>query len=224
MTIIQRVSNIVKSNINSILDKAENPIKNLELIVTDMRKQIQEARKKVADAIAQEKYLEKEAQSLEQSIDEWTQRAESALKKDRDDLARDALKEKAKAKQKLDLIRPQHKTYKEESERLKDELREMEAHYEDVVSKKETLIAKARVAEARTATSYSQPSSLIDEETHQALKDAEDKIHHMEARAIADKELSKEMISPHQQFAELEREEKERNIEEELEKMKQKLR
>lgn len=217
------MSNIVKSNINSILDKAENPIKNLELIVADMGKQIQEAKKKVADAIAQEKYLEKEAQTLEQSLDEWTQRAESALKKDRDDLAREALKEKSKAKQKLELIRPQHETYKEESGRLKDELREMEAHYEDVLSKKDALIAKARVAKARSATSYAQPLSLLDEETHQALKDTEEKIRRMEARAMADKELSKEMASPHQQFAKLDREEKERTIEEELEKMKQKL-
>lgn len=223
MTIIKRMSNIFKSNINSILDKAENPIKNLELIVSDMGKQIQDAKKKVADAIAQEKYLEKEAQRLEQSIDEWTGRAESALKKDRDDLAREALKEKAKAKEKLDFIRPQHETYKEESDRLKDELREMEAHYEDVLSKKEALIAKARVSKARSATSYALPSSLIDEETHQALKDAEDKIHRMEARAMADKELSKEMVTPHQQFAKLDREEKERAIEEEFEKMKQKL-
>lgn len=223
MTIIKRMSNIFKSNINSILDKAENPIKNIELIVSEMGKQIQDAKKKVADAIAQEKYLEKETQRLEQSIDEWTGRAESALKKDRDDLAREALKEKAKAKGKLDFIRPQHETYKEESDRLKDELREMETHYEDVLSKKEALIAKARVAKARSATSYALPSSLIDEETHQALKDAEDKIHRMEARAMADKELSKEMVTPHQQFAKLDREEKERTIEEELEKMKQKL-
>lgn len=224
MTIIKRMGNIFKSNINAILDKAENPIRTLELAVSDMRKQIQGAKKKVAEAIAQEKYLEKEAQRLEQSIDEWTLRAESALKKDRDDLAREALKEKAKEKKKLSLIRPQHEAYKEESDRLKRELREMESHYEDVTSKKEALIAKARVAEARSAASYAQPSSLIDECAHQAFKDAEDKIHHMEAKATADKELSKEMLSPHQEFEKLDREEKEHAIEEELEKMKQKLR
>ncbi|NOY69108.1 MAG: PspA/IM30 family protein [Deltaproteobacteria bacterium] len=185
MNMIKRIRNVFKANINSMLDKAEDPIKTLDVIADDMRAEISVAKKRVAEAMAQEKLLGKELEEYERSIDSWTSRAEKALKSDREDLAREALKEKGKAMEKITALKPQSEHFKKECERLKEEFKQMEERYEAVLAKKDILIAKAKVAKARSAAAFAPSTSLAGEESQQAFERADAKIRHMSAKSEA---------------------------------------
>ena len=94
MGILDRMSTILRSNINAALDKAEDPEKMLDQIIRDMASAIEEAKGQVAGVIAQEKQLEAEKRNAEKSSREWSDRAEKAIRAGRDDLAREALRRK----------------------------------------------------------------------------------------------------------------------------------
>lgn len=223
MSVIKRMRNIFKANVNAALDGMEDPVKNLEVIADDMRKEIAAAKKKIAEAIAQEKLVFKELEESQKALENWTKRAETALQSDREDLAREALKEKNKTKEKIPGLTSQWEYLKEENSRLKNELEFMNERYEDVLSKKDQLIAKAKVAKARSAAAFSPPPSVITEESHQAFARAEEKIRKMEAQAEADREMAQATSTPADKFAELERLEKNSAVDDELEQLKKNM-
>ena len=94
MGILDRISTILRANINDMLDKSEDPEKMLEQILRDMESQIGEARGAVATMIAQEKELKVDMEENERLTTEWERKAELALTRDQEDLAREALKRK----------------------------------------------------------------------------------------------------------------------------------
>ena len=223
MSVIKRMRNIFKANVNAALDSMEDPVKNLEVIAEDMRTEVATAKKKVAEAIAQEKLVYKELEEAQTALATWTKRAETALQSDREDLAREALKEKNKSRDKIPGLTSQWEYLKKENSRLKNELELMKERYEEVLSKKDELTAKAKVAKARSAAAFSPPPSVITEESHQAFSRAEDKIRKMEAQAEADREIAQSTSSSADKFAELERLEKNSAIDDELAQLKKNM-
>lgn len=223
MSVIKRMRNIFKANVDAALDSLEDPIKNMEVIADDMRKEVASAKKKVAESITQEKLAFKELEETKSALESWSKRAETALQSDREDLAREALKEKNKTKDRIPGLSSQWEYLKEENSRLKNELELMRERFEDVLSKKDQLIAKAKVANARSAAAFSPPPSVITEESHQAFSRAEDKIRKMEAQAEADREIAEATSSSADKFAELERLEKNSSIDDELEQLKKNM-
>ncbi|MBA4070939.1 MAG: hypothetical protein C0497_03750, partial [Gemmatimonas sp.] len=91
MGIWDRFTTLLKSNINDLISKAENPEKMLDQIVVDMRSQLQRAKQQVAAAIADEKRLKDQAESEYKAAQDWEQKAMLAIKEGRDDLAKQAL-------------------------------------------------------------------------------------------------------------------------------------
>ncbi len=223
MNFFSRVRTIFKANVNATLDSLEDPVKGLEVIIEDMRREISSAKKKVASSIAQEKCLKIELEEARAAVGKWEEKAATAVKSERDDLAKDALKERGKAQKKITLLEPQCEHFQQENARLKNELKLMEDHYEEALARKEEMVAKAKVADARSSMVKNPPSSLRSEENQAAFSRAERKIRQKEAEAQAAKEISDATRCSSEKFDELDRLQRESDIDEELAKLKAKV-
>jgi phage shock protein A len=94
MGIFDRMGKVISSNVNALLDKAEDPKKSLDLIVEEMKDQIRAAKKELVEGVAAEKVLRKKVDDLDAEAEKWERRAELALKAEDEKLAREALVQK----------------------------------------------------------------------------------------------------------------------------------
>src|SRR5471032_830015 len=125
MGIIDRLSSLMRSNINDLISRAEDPEKMLTQILVDMRGQLAKAKQQVATAIADEKRLRDQTDAEYRQAQDWEQKAMLAIKEGRDDLAKQALMrqgEHASHAQQLDQTWESHRA---DTERLKNSLRDL---------------------------------------------------------------------------------------------------
>ncbi len=108
MGAISRIRYVIAANVNSLLEKAENPEKLLRALIREMEDAAEDARLACADLLAEQTHLERVARNLESEIIEWQERAEKAVATDRDDLARAALNAKAELTDTLESARDDH--------------------------------------------------------------------------------------------------------------------
>jgi phage shock protein A len=200
MAILDRISRLVRANINDLIDQAEDPEKMIDQILRDMQSGITTARAQVASMIAQEKELEADVQESEQLVQEWNEKARRAVGAGKDDLAREALRRKHDASENLAIYQEQHATQERTVEKLKQQLQLLESKYQSTLSQRDSLIARQRRAHAQqkvadrvTSLSPLDPSSELDR--------MERKIRSNEARAAATIEI--EDTSVDAQFREL---------------------
>jgi phage shock protein A len=218
MGILDRISTILRANINDLLDKAEDPEKMLEQILLDMESQIAEARNAVAAMIAQEKELQADMEENERLSSEWQRKAELAVNRGQDELAREALRRKNQYQANAETYRHQWSSQVEMVAKLKDQLRQLESKYQQSLSQKEVLIARRRRAQAQQQMSKTF-SGLPKIDAASELDRMERKIRGEEARAAAHVELQGESLDS--QFAELEQD---AEVEDELAALKAKVR
>ncbi len=203
MGILDRMSRLVRANINDFIDNAEDPEKMLNELLREMQASIREARQQVANMIAQEKQLEAELQEAQMDSREWERKAETALKRDREDLAREALRRKRDADEIGMVYAGQLASQSELIEKLRNQLKMLERKYDEAESKRNLLIARHRRAQAQQRISESF-SSLPDMSAMGELERMEKKIIADEAQVMAMQELEQDDIE--WQFAELEAE------------------
>jgi phage shock protein A len=199
--IMDRLSNLIRANVNDLIDRAEDPEKMLDQILRDMNSNIGVARTQVAAMIAQEKELELDLQQTQKLSAEWGNKAKKAVDAGKDDLAREALRRKRDNEQNSLVYQQQLKAQEQTVEKLKSQLKQLEQKYSSTLSHRDALIARSRraraqkeVAEKISAFSPMDPTSDLDR--------MERKIRSSEAQAAALTEIGDESYET--QFRELE--------------------
>ncbi|TVR63072.1 MAG: PspA/IM30 family protein [Spirochaetaceae bacterium] len=149
MGLFDRFRRVVKSNLNDMISKAENPEKMLNQLIVDMNQQLIESKKSVASAIADEKKLERQIQENHAQAQEWERKAMLALKAGKEDLAKEALLRKQDFEKTAAQYKEQWEAQHASVEKLKTALRGLQQKIEEAQRKKNLLVARARRAEAQ---------------------------------------------------------------------------
>lgn len=148
MGIFDRMGKVISSNVNSMLDKAEDDKKLLELNLEEMAEQLKSGRQDVIAAVAAEKQLKKKADDLKSEVDKWEKRAELALKSEDEPLAREALKQKKRTESEYENVEKARGDQRDVALKMKEELERMEQKLDELKLRKGTIAARAQQARA----------------------------------------------------------------------------
>ena len=151
MGIFTRFSDIVNSNINAILDKAEDPEKIVRLMIQEMEDTLVEVRSAAARSIADKKDLNRKIGALENEKDDWDEKAELAMRKGREDLARAALVEKSRVAAAVEAFKQDYTAVDEGLSKLNEDIARLEAKLEDAKARQKALLARHDTANSRLA-------------------------------------------------------------------------
>ena len=151
MGIFTRFSDIVNSNINSILDKAEDPEKIVRLMIQEMEDTLVEVRSAAARSIADKKDLNRKLGAIEREEREWDSKAELALRKGREDLAKAALVEKSRATAAAEAIKSDYAAIDEGLTKLNEDISRLEGKLTDAKARQKSLLARHKTANSRLA-------------------------------------------------------------------------
>ncbi len=146
MGIFDRMGKVISSNMNALLDKADDPKKNIDLIVEEMKDQIKAARKELVEAVAAEKVLRKKVEDLDADVEKWDRRAELALKVNDEKLAREALVQKKRVVTDRDRAEALRAEQRATVLTMKSELDRIEAKQKELEVKKGTIAAQVKQA------------------------------------------------------------------------------
>jgi phage shock protein A len=205
MNIFNKLSTLLRSNINDMIARAENPEKMLNQIITDMREQLTKAKQEVAIAIAEERKLKAQAEEEGRQAQEWERRAMLAVQNDKDDLARQALIRQEEYGHRAHSLYETWQRHAEETERLKDSLRQLSLKIEEARRKKNLLIAKQKRAQAQKRI-HETMAGLSDSSAFEAFDRMAQRIEDNERRALAAAEVSEDLSGDplEREFARLE--------------------
>jgi len=148
MALLERVSTLVRANLNDLIDKAEEPEKMIKQVILDMQNQLLQVKTQVAIAIADQHLLERKQKENEEKTTEWVRKAELAVTKKDDDLARAALHRVESYREMAGGFTQQVADQKAQVENLKSALRKLEQKLEEARAKADVLIAQHRRARA----------------------------------------------------------------------------
>jgi phage shock protein A len=201
MALLERVRTLVRANINDLIDKAEDPEKMIKQLILDMENQLIQVKTQVAVAMADEHLLEKKKQENEAKTAEWMRKAELAIDKKQDDLARVALERYRGCQQLCVAFEEQIADQKVQVENLKFALQKLEQKLGEVRTKGDLLMARHRRARATNKTGDTQMA--IARTSHSSSFDRISRsVLHAEALGHAKVEIANESVED--QLAQLE--------------------
>ncbi|MGB1298220.1 MAG: phage shock protein PspA [Psychrobium sp.] len=216
MGIFSRFADIVNSNITSLLDKAEDPKKMVRLIIQEMEDTLVEVRSNSASLIAQKKELQRRVTRASNQEAEWQSKAELALSKDREDLARGALIEKQKCAELATALSNDMKQIEEQLELLKEEVVQLQTKLDEARARQKSMVIRTETATSRlkvkSQLDSTKTQSSIDkfEQYERRVEDLESQV---EAQDLGARSLNDEFAALEQQDA----------ISDELEALKKKM-
>lgn len=191
MSILDRLSRLLRANVNDLISKAEDPAKIIDQALRDMRAAYAEARSEVAAAMSQNAKLEREANTNRRMASEYEKKAEEALRGGSEELAREALRRSQNAKDLAAGFEEQLGVQSQTVEQLKTQLRALEAKIDEMESKKSLLAARQKTAQAGATldrvSGFSKAGGAMD-----AFEEMEQKVSGMEDRNRAMQDLRKE--------------------------------
>ncbi|ALP39300.1 phage shock protein A (plasmid) [Paenibacillus sp. IHB B 3084] len=204
MSIFKRLRDLTMSNINSIIDKAEDPVKMTDQYIRDMQEDLEDAEKAVAAQIAIEKRFKQQYEEQAALVKKREEQAHTAAKAQNVDLARRALEEKKSAEQKMTEFKTGYEQNKAAADNLRGKLDEMRRQLTEMKNKRETLVARYNAAKAQTEINKAMNGFSSDTATA-GLKRMEEKMLQAEARAEASNEMSSKEKSLDEEFKELDK-------------------
>jgi phage shock protein A len=217
MGIFSRITDIVNSNINAILDKAEDPEKMVRLIIQEMEEALVEVRSTSARAIADRKEVVRRQGWLENEAAEWERKAEIAISKGRDDLARGALLERNKAREAAELLDRDLEVLDDTLHKLGSDITALQGKIKDAKARQNAIILRGKAGQARLGARRQLSDHNIDEAL-QRFENYERKMDDLEGQIEA-YDLGRRSLA--EEIAELESAER---IDQELEQLKARMR
>src|SRR5690554_6748876 len=204
MGILQRLSLLIRSNINDAISRGENPEKVLNQVIVDMREQLARAKQEVAIAIADERKLKAQVEEERRQAAEWENRAVLAVREGRDDLARQALLRQQEYASRAASLEETWQRQAAETDKLKAALRELNDKIEEAKRKKNLLVAKQKRAQAQKRI-HETMAGLSDRSAFETFDRMAERIEESERRALAAAEVSETLAgdSLEREFARL---------------------
>ena len=194
MSIFTKLSTVIKSNINDLISRSENPEKMLNQIILDMRDQLAKAKREVAAAIADERKLRASLDAENKEMRRWEHNAVLAVQEGRDDLAKQALVRQQEHKERASTFDETWRTQAAEMEKLKGSLRQLNDKIEEAKRKRNLLVAKQRRAQAQRRI-HETMSGLSNTSAFDAFERMADKIDEQERESLAHQEVN-EALGP----------------------------
>jgi phage shock protein A len=189
MGFFDRLSRLLRANLNDLVSKAEDPAKILDQSVTDMQTDLVKLRQAVATAIASQKRLQNQAEQADTQAKTWYERAELALKKGEEELARESLSRRKTYQDTATALTNQVNSQAGQVETLKKSLTALEGKIAEAKTKKDMLKARAQAAEAQEQL-QSAVGNLSTNSSMAAFEQMEEKVLGLEARSQAAAELA----------------------------------
>ena len=216
MSIFSRMSDIVNSNISALLDKAENPEKMIRMVIQEMEETLVEVRSGTAKVIAEKKTLTRRAEQLKKQATDWEGKAELALSKGREDLAKAALMEKSNIVSSVEITEKDLSKLDETLDKLSVEIEQLQAKLNDARARQKTIVMRTKATANRVSVNRHLTSYTIDNAMDK-FEYYEKKIDQMEGQMDS---ATIEARGLQNEFNELEKEE---SIDKELAELKSKL-
>ncbi|MGH7269345.1 MAG: PspA/IM30 family protein [Polyangiaceae bacterium] len=191
MGIFSRLAQLIKSNLNDLINRSEDPEKMLNQVVLDMGNQLVEAKKQVAASIADEKRLGKQLEQEQANSQDWERKAMVALRAGNEQLAKEGLARKHEHDELVTTYQDQWNKQKTAVEQLKKALRLLNDKIEEAKRKRNVLIARKKRAEAQRAIQETM-SGLRDQSSFETFDRMSQKVDQMEAQAEAESDLAEE--------------------------------
>jgi len=216
MGIFSRFSDIINSNINVLLDQAEDPEKMVKLIIQEMEETLVEVRTNSARIIADQKELTRHKKSLVHYASDWEQKAELAITKGREDLARAALAEKLKLQEKAELVSEELSQIETSLDSLSEEIVLLQQKLNEAKTRQKSLVVRHKTADSKLKIRKSTNRSRI-EDTISKLDQYERRLDELEGK-VESYDIGQQSLAE-----EIEQLNKDEDIDNELEIIKQRL-
>ncbi|MBT8147549.1 MAG: phage shock protein PspA [Gammaproteobacteria bacterium] len=216
MSIFSRMTDIINSNISALLDKAENPEKLIRMVIQEMEETLVEVRSGTAKVIAEKKTLSRRVEQLKRQAQDWEEKAELALSKNRDDLAKAALVEKGNTNATIEIMEKDISKLDTTLDKLSGEIEQLQSKLNDARARQKSIVMRTKATQSRLDVNMQLHNYTIDNAMDK-FEYYERKIDAMEGQMES---ASVEQKSLQSEFDELAREEK---IDKELQELKNKL-
>lgn len=203
MSIFSRVSDLVKANVNDLLDRAEDPEKMVKQIIIDMEKQVREATQALGQAMASEKQALNHLEKAKSNSMEWENKAKLALQSGNQDLAKKALANKVESDNNIESLQKSYDQMSMQTQELRSRVETLQQKLDEARQKQNMLIARARMAEATESVATAVSGTNADS-AFSKLEKMEQKVEAKEAAAEATASMSGDTTFAVDEFKELE--------------------
>ena len=219
MAIFERISDLVRSNINDLIDKAENPEKMVKQIIIDMEDQLRKATQGVGTAMGSLNQVKKQLENAQEQSNVWQEKARACLSQGNEELAKQALENKVKQDKMVAQYKEMTDSMETQVNEIKSQIDVLKQKLEEARSKQAMLTARSQMADAKSQMAKTL-GNMDSKSAFAKMDKMEQKIEQKEAQANAFSEISGVQESENDPFAKMDRE---NSVNEELEKLKREM-